>query len=67
MMRRARKIFMTISKVFIVLFVLGALLVAGYGDSDTTGFEYGATILLLIDCTFACSAGICYFIAEMLK
>lgn len=66
-MKKARKIFITISKVFVGLFVLGALLIAGYADSDTTNFQDYAMILLLVDSAFACSAGICYFIAKMLR
>ena len=66
MMKKARKIFKTLSAILIIAFSIGAILIAAYADSKATGYEYYATILFIGNCAVACAAGVCYFVSKML-
>ena len=66
-MKKARKIFKVLTGIFTVLFIIGAVFIAGYADGNNIGYEEYELIGILIECIIACSTGFCYFMYAMFK
>lgn len=66
-MKVARKIFKVVAIVLGSLFVLGAILMAGYADGGNVGWEEFELFGILIEAILASATVFCYFIYNMLK